>query len=59
MPATGGRFFAPTPRHATPSLKNDRRNATHLEGIVSADKIFDVITNLKRFDPLALFPEDH
>lgn len=32
--------------------------ANHLEGIVSTDKVFDVITNLKRFDPLALYPED-
>ena len=29
----------------------------HLEGIVSADKVFDEIGDLIRFDPLALYPE--
>ncbi len=31
--------------------------ANGLEGIVSADKVFDAIDNLTRFDPLALYPE--
>lgn len=31
--------------------------ANHLEGIVSADKVFDVVDNISRFDPLALYPE--
>lgn len=30
--------------------------ANDLEGIVSADKVFDVINSLSRFDPLALYP---
>ncbi len=32
--------------------------ANHLEGIVTTDKVFDTITNITRFDPLALYPED-
>ena len=32
--------------------------ANDLEGIVSADKVFDVVDNLSRFDPVALYPEE-
>ncbi len=32
--------------------------ANHLEGIVSADKVFDSIHNLERFDPLELHPPE-
>ena len=31
--------------------------ANRLEGIVSADKVFGAIDNLRRFDPLGLYPE--
>ncbi len=30
--------------------------ANHLEGIVSADRVFDAIDDFCRFDPLALYP---
>lgn len=30
--------------------------ANRLDGIVSADKVFDAIVNLRRYDPLALYP---
>lgn len=33
--------------------------ANHLEGIVSADKVFSTIDYLRRFDPLALHAEQH
>lgn len=33
--------------------------ANHLEGIVSADRVFGAIGNLTCFDPLVLYPEDH
>jgi predicted nucleic acid-binding protein len=32
--------------------------ANRLEGIVSADKVFDTIAKLKCFDPLELYPEE-
>lgn len=32
--------------------------ANHLEGIVSADKVFDAIESLNRIDPLVLYPEE-
>ncbi len=31
--------------------------ANHLEGIVSADKVFDAVDDIDRFDPMALYPE--
>lgn len=31
--------------------------ANRLDGIVSADKVFDALGNLRRFDPIALYPE--
>lgn len=38
--------------HAAVTLGN------HLEGIVSADKVFDAIESLNRIDPLVLYPEE-
>lgn len=33
-------------------------DANHLEGIVSADKVFDGVDNLRRFDPILLLREE-
>lgn len=33
--------------------------ANHMAGIVSADRVFDTVDKLNRFDPLVLYPEEH